>query len=94
MTLTRPFTTLGPPLAVQPQEIPGPHEEGLAAVALSVAVGRLLEGEVDHAVEDLRFVAAERPHRLAPPGVGAVYGRSTDRYDDPVEGSSSLGAWK
>ena len=79
---------LRPPLAVQPQQIPGPHEEDLAAVALAVAVGRLLKGEVDHSVDDLWLVAAERPHRLAPPGVGAVDGGAPDRYDDPAPGEA------
>ena len=38
---------------MQTKQVLGPHEEYFAAVAFSVAVGRLLEGEVDHAVDYL-----------------------------------------
>ena len=44
------------------QQVFRPHEKNLASVALSVAVRRLLEGEVNHSVDDGGLVATKGTH--------------------------------
>ena len=60
------------PLLRQPHQVRRSHEEDFASVAFTIPVRRLLESKEDLAVNDLRFVTAERSNCAARPRVCAV----------------------